>query len=102
MDRLPWLIVELGKALSGPVLTAPTDAERTVVVALYDALGVLFLQRALIPVDSVEMSWLAARAKYLVKHAEGTIGKEWKRVTPWAATVLDTALGLKVQPSRWG
>lgn len=101
MDNFPLLVAEFGQLLSGPVLTETTDNQRTTTLFLYDALGIMFMQNACLPIDSVEFSWLALRAKYLVQHAEQIIGKQWKTETPWAASVLTIALSAATPTARW-
>jgi hypothetical protein len=100
MDKLALLIVEFGRILSDPVLTTPTKSQQTTALFLYDALGIMFMQNSGLPVDSVEFSWLALRAKYLVEHAELLLGKRWQALTPWAASVLTAASATTAPTAR--
>jgi hypothetical protein len=101
MEHLPILILQLGKDLSDQGLTGSAIG-RSRVVALFDSLGVMFLQHRQMPVDSVEFCWLAARAKYLVERAEQLLGQQWQVEIPLAAAVLNTAFVLGTGESRWG
>ena len=98
MDALPSVIIELGAALSGP------DYNRVRVIAAFDALGVLFLSNPGHALDSVEGSWLVHRGPGLAKSANDVIGADWHTAVPWAAAILDSAIGYGGghQPRVWG
>jgi len=92
VDIFPLLIVELARA--------KCDPSKVQVVAVLDAIGIMFLANRNIPANTVEMAWLARHASDLVTFANTVIGDEWEQVVPEAASVLRAAQELHVGEPR--
>lgn len=80
LDIFPLLIVELARVQSDP--------GKAKAIAVFDAIGVLFLANRTVRANTVEMAWLARHAAALVTFAKTVIGETWEQDVPEAASVL--------------